>query len=153
MFGQIYKRLDNIIALDENQLISEVLSNREFQEFIIDLNTQGQLFEKGIDSLGVSLGDYAATTIEGTSNFKGKKEKGQRFDHITLNDTGKFYKSFKIVLSAKSFRIVADGQKDNVNLLEEFRNVLGLTDEHLQIVIDALRQKIIPILKAKIFKR
>jgi hypothetical protein len=153
MFNRVHKRLDNIIALDENQLIKEVLSNKEVQRFIIDLNTQGQLFEKGIDALGVSLGDYAATTIEGTSNFKGKKEKGQRFDHITLNDTGKFYKSFKIVLSAKSFSIVADGQKDDVNLLEEFRNVLGLTDEHLQIVIDALRQKIIPLFKRKIFAR
>jgi hypothetical protein len=153
MFNRVHKRLDNIIALDENQLIKEVLSNKEVQRFIIDLNTQGQLFEKGIDALGVSLGDYAATTIEGTSNFNGKKEKGQRFDHITLNDTGKFYKSFKIVLSAKSFSIVADGQKDDVNLLEEFRNVLGLTDEHLQIVIDALRQKIIPLFKRKIFAR
>jgi len=142
--------LDNIIALDENQIINEILSDKGVQEFIIDLNTQGQLFEKGIDSLGVSLGDYAPTTIEGTVNFEGKKEKGQRFDHITLNDTGEFYRSFKIVLSDKSFRIVADGQKDDVNLLDEFRDILGLTDENLQLVIDAIRKKIIPIIKTQI---
>ena len=149
-WNRVYRLLDNIIALDENQIINEILSDKGVQEFIIDLNTQGQLFEKGIDSLGVSLGDYAPTTIEGTVNFEGKKEKGQRFDHITLNDTGEFYRSFKIVLSDKSFRIVADGQKDDVNLLDEFRDILGLTDENLQLVIDAIRKKIIPIIKTQI---
>jgi hypothetical protein len=149
-WNRVYRLLDNIISLDENQIINEILSDKGVQEFIIDLNTQGQLFEKGIDSLGVSLGDYAPTTIEGTVNFEGKKEKGQRFDHITLNDTGEFYRSFKIVLSDKSFRIVADGQKDDVNLLDEFRDILGLTDENLQLVIDAIRKKIIPIIKTKI---
>jgi hypothetical protein len=153
VFDRVHKLLNNIITLNENQLINEVLSDKGFQRFIIDLNTQGQLFEKGIDALGVSLGDYAPTTIEGTINFEGKRDKGQRFDHITLNDTGEFYKSFKIVLSAKSFTITADGQKDDVNLLEEFRNVLGLTDENLQIVIDALKRKIIPIFKQRILAR
>ena len=57
-----------------------------------------ELHEKGIDSLGVSLGNYAATTIEGTAQFAGRAERGLRFDHITLFDTGDFYKSFKVIV-------------------------------------------------------
>ncbi len=142
---RVYRLLDNIIALNENQIINEILSNKEFQQFIIDLNTEGQLFEKGIDSLGASLGDYTDFTKAV------KRIKGQRLDHITLEDTGDFYKSFAIKVQNGGFLITADGQKEDTNLLEEYgKEVLGLTDENLQIVIDAIRQKIIPIIKAKI---
>ena len=145
MFGPVYKLLDNIIAIDENQIINEILLYKGFQRFIIDLNTEDQLFEKGIDSLGVSLGEYSDFT-------KAKKKiRGERIDHITLLDTEEFYKSFAIKVKNGDFLIVADGQKEDTNLFEEYgKDILGLTDENLQIVIDALRQKIIPLLKKKI---
>ena len=139
---RVYRLLDNIIALNENQIINEILSNKEFQQFIIDLNTEGQLFEKGIDSLGASLGDYTDFTKAV------KRIKGQRLDHITLEDTGDFYKSFAIKVQNGGFLITADGQKEDTNLLEEYGEVLGLTDENLQIVIDAIKEKLIPIILA-----
>ncbi len=145
----LVRRIDRVINLDQDVIISNILKDAEFQRFIIDLNTTGQLFEEGIDSLGASLGDYAATTIEGTANFEGKKDKGQRFDHITLNDTGDFYKSFAIKVQKGGFLIIADGQKEDTNLLEEYgKEILGLTDENLQIVIDAIKEKLIPIILA-----
>jgi len=51
-FDRVKKILDNALALDENKIINQILSNKSFQEFIIDLNTEGQLFDKGINSLG-----------------------------------------------------------------------------------------------------
>jgi len=54
----------------------------------IDLNTEEQLFGRGIDSNGNSLGEYAPLTIQI------KKEKGQPYDHVTLKDEGDFYNDF-----------------------------------------------------------
>ena len=142
-------RLDKIISVDVTLIIENILRDEGFQRFIIELNTKGQptsqLFEEGIDALGVSLGQYAPTTIEGTANFEGKKEKGQRFDHITLSDTGKFYKSFAIKVQNGGFLIVADPNRGDTNLFDDFgKNVVGLTDNNLQIVIDAIREKLVP---------
>jgi hypothetical protein len=105
------------------------------------LNTEEQLFEKGIDALGASLGEYSDFTKAV------KKANGQRLDHITLEDTGEFYKSFAIKVQNGGFLIIADGQKEDTNLFDRYgKEVLGLTDENLQIVIDAIKEKIIPII-------
>ena len=60
---------------------------------VVELNTQGQLYDKGVDSEGTPLeaigGDYAPITK------RYKAQQGQRFDHITLHDTGGFYASEK----------------------------------------------------------
>ena len=139
----LVSRLDRVINLDVDVIISNILKDEEFQRFIIDLNTEEQLFEKGIDSLGDSLGEYT----DFTKVVKGLK--GQRIDHITLEDTGEFYKSFAIKVQNGGFLIVADGQKEDTNLLEEYgKEILGLTDENLQIVIDAIKDRLIPIILA-----
>ena len=150
-FNRVYRLLDNIIALNENQIINEVLSNREIQEFIIDLNTEGQLRE-GLDSLGASLsdigGEYSALTLK-ISKSKGRPKKSPSI--VDLHDEGDLYKSFRIIIKPKSFVIAADTDKGDTDLLQRYgKDVLGLSDEHLQLVIDAIRQKIIPIIKAKI---
>ncbi len=148
--------LDTLINLDENKIINAILKNKDFQQFIIELNTKGQptsqLFEDGIDSLNVSLGNYAGTTIEGVKGkFKGKREKGQRFDHITLEDTGEFYRSFKIKVSNGGFTITANPVKDDNNLFDDFgEEIVGLTKENLQIVIDAIREKILTKIREQI---
>ncbi len=139
----LIKRFNNVINLDQDAIISNILRDAEFQRFIIDLNTEEQLFEQGIDSLGASLGDYTDFTKTV------KSIKGQRIDHITLEDTGEFYKSFAIKVQNGGFLITADGQKEDTNLLEEYgKEILGLTDENLQIVIDAIKEKLIPIILA-----
>lgn len=135
----LINRLNNVINLDQDVIIENILRDEEFQRFIIDLNTEEQLFEKGIDSLGASLGEYTDFTKAV------KRIKGQRLDHITLEDTGEFYKSFAVKVQNGGFLIVADGQKEDTNLLEEYgKEILGLTDENFQIVIDAIKDKLIP---------
>ncbi len=151
-FDRVKKILDNAIALDENKIINQILSNKSFQEFIIDLNTEGQLFDKGINSLGVKLSDigglYSPVTIE-LSKAKGRPKKSA--SSINLFDTGDYYKSFKIVLFNDSFDIVSDPIKDDSNLFDDWgKEIEGLTEENLQKVIDAIRSKIIPIIRARI---
>jgi len=154
----LLKRIkSNLKALDINSIIGSILSQPEVKKFIIELNTKGQpssqLFEQGIDSLGISLGNYAGTTIEGTSNFEGKKEKGQRFDHITLEDTGDFYNSFVVTVGKDKITIEADPIKEDTNLLVEYGNdILGLTDQNLQLVIDHLRDGIKKEFKAAVLR-
>lgn len=103
-----------------------------FRKLIIDLNTEEQLYSQGVDSKGVQLGEYSTYT-------RGlKQNKGQRFDHITLKDTGEFYKSFSIKLEGSSFRIVADGQKEDTNLFKEYGiDILGLTEDSMSVVVTA----------------
>lgn len=140
------------MILDERNLIKTLFEDQSFRKLIIDLNTHEQLYEKGIDSKGRSLGEYSIATIEGTKNFLGKKQKGQRYDHITLNDTGEFYNSFRVQLnySDASIQITANGDKGDANLFQQFGvDILGLTEDSMSVLVNAA----IPILKRKLKKQ
>jgi len=145
-------------SLTPDAILRGVLEDPKLKQLIIDLNTEGkptsQLFEQGVDARGVTLksigGDqrtpsgYAPSTIEGIpGRFEGKKQKGQRIDHITLKDTGDFYDSFTVKIGKDFIQIDADGQKSDVNLFKEWGpDLTGLTDQNLQILSDAIAEKI-----------
>jgi hypothetical protein len=147
MFFQPLKDLANLmIQSNVNAIINKIIKRPEFTNLIIELNTQGQLYEKGVDSLGVSLGNYAATTIEGTAQFAGRAERGLRFDHITLFDTGDFYKSFKVIIRNESdsfFFIDADPVKEDTNLFQEWgEDIVGLTQESIDVLNERLQTEL-----------
>ena len=147
MFFQPLKDLANLmIDSNINKIINTLIKRPEFTDLIIELNTQGQLYEEGVDSLGVSLGNYAATTIEGTASFAGRAERGLRFDHITLFDTGDFYKSFKVVIRNESddfFFIDANPIKEDTNLFQEWgEDIVGLTQDSINVLNDKLRTEL-----------
>jgi hypothetical protein len=116
--------------LDVNRILREVWRNPIVQQKITELNTKNQLFEKGEDSKGETLGIYTPFTIQI------KVEKGQRIDHITLLDTGEFYESFKVVPLLRGFRIEANPDKGGGdNLFDDFgENIVGLSEESLLIL-------------------
>lgn len=125
-------------ATSEKELMTALFRDKSFRKLIIDLNTEEQLFEQGVDSKGRKLGNYSIATIEGTRNFLGKKQKGQRFDHITLKDTGAFYKSFSVSMEGTSFKITADGDKGDTNLFQEYGiDIVGLTEDSMSVLITA----------------
>jgi len=144
-FERTKKLFNALIILDETKIINSILQNKDFQKFIISLNQNDQLFDEGIDSLGVSLGEYSDFT-------KVKKlADGQRFDHITLLDTGGFYKSFVVTASNGGFTMTADPVKDDSNLFDDFGvEIVGLTKENLQIVINAIREKLLTKIREQI---
>lgn len=135
-----FKRLElQIKRFNVDSILRVVWSNPRVKEFIIELNTEGQptsqLFEKGEDSLGDSLGEYAPSTIEGTASFEGKISKGQRFDHITLKDTGDFYDTWVVIPFLKGFRMKANPVKEDSNLFDDFgEDIVGLNEENLLIL-------------------
>ncbi len=153
-FGLLFKKIDKFKkAADIDVIFAEIVSSKEFIEFAIELNTKGQLFDKGIDSLGVSLGEYAGTTIEGVKGkFLGKREKQQRFDHITLSDTETFYDSWEITLGGRSFlfKVSANPNRGDTNLFDDFgKDIVGYTEESLQKIIDFIRERIVPLIRRK----
>ena len=106
-----------------------LFSNLEFRKLIIDLNTIDQLYNEGIDSKGIQLGEY-------TNYTKSLKQaKGERTDHITLKDTGAFYSSFRVSLVGNSIKITADAQKEDTNLFKEYGiDIVGLTEDSMSVV-------------------
>jgi hypothetical protein len=146
--------------LNETQIWLTIVNNEEVKEFIISLNTEDQLFEKGIDSDGVSLKDiggndftdsgYSPVTIE---IKKTKTGKGSKTTNITLYDTGEYYESHEVNVDARGFTITADPQKDDTNLFDEWgENIVGLTDESLQKLISFLLIKYVNYTRDVIFK-
>lgn len=154
MFDKIIRVCKNVKRLDSDKILKSVLANSSIQQDIISLNTEDQLYEKGIRSDGVQIGEYSPATIEGIKGkFAGKKEKGQRYDHITLSDTGEFYKSFKIKNNEDEIVITADDNKDGKSLTREFgKEIIGLTNENLQTVRNWVRPLVIEKVRAAIFK-
>lgn len=132
------KLLENLNKFNLNDVFFAVWNRNDVQDFIIELNTKGeptsQLYELGEDALGKSLGEYSINTIEGTSNFEGKKSKGQRYDHITLNDTGAFYESFKVNPTKRGYKITVNDSND---LVKDFGvEIIGLSKENIDLLLD-----------------
>jgi hypothetical protein len=122
--------LDN--GLSSGLFVREIIDDGMTKSFIIDANADEQLFEKGINSLGVSIMDYmpyAPLTI-----FI-KEQKGQPTDRVTLRDEGDFESSFYLEVGDKQFEIKASDFKTEDLIKKYGRQILGLTDENITELI------------------
>lgn len=126
---KLYALTRNIQKLNDIFIGIAVFNHQTVKDFIIELNTQGQLFDKGEDSLGNLLPTYSKVTelISG-----GKKKAGTPF---TLKDTGDFYKTFFVTVNSNGdFDINANTLKaDNGQItdLEDIASpfIIGLSNE------------------------
>lgn len=145
MLEGVIKILDNAIALNYD-LAFKFAINTTIKNKIIELNTIEQLYNDGIDSEGNSLGLYSDFTIE-TKIFK-----NERFDHVTLKDTGDFYNSFSVIVNDGEIIIEADdSSKYDKPLTSVYgKDIIGLTDESLDIIIDMIRPRIIEYVNIKL---
>lgn len=161
-----------VAKLDEDKLLKKILDDPLLQAQIIDLNTEKQLYEEGIDADGNTLGTYSNATIYGTNAYEGKIAKGQRYDHITLNDTGAFYKSFKVKNEKEGFFITADTFKGgkttkqvfdsnsqsvrgvkvgDTDLAEQYgKQIMGLTKDSLNEIIPEVRERFVESVRVAI---
>lgn len=127
-FIELEKRFRNF---DVNKVFRKVWEQSVVEQYIVKLNTEEQLYKKGIDSDAKLLEPpYTITTI------RIKNENGQRFDHVTLKDTGGFYESFEVIPNNKGFKIEADPMTDSgTNLFDKYGDkVTGLTDESTELL-------------------
>ena len=93
---------------------------------ILDWIREDQLRSKGIDKTGEVIGYYSLTT-----SFINPEKKFNT--HFTLYDTGEFFRSMFVSVSADRFTVNADANKGEDNLFEKYgTGIIGLTDENLE---------------------
>lgn len=127
--------LKNLRKISIFKVLDAVIKKNNLSELIIKLNTEKQLYNEGIDSLGFKLRPYTETTK------RIKKAKGQPFDRTTLKDTGDMYKTWEVKMVGNTITIEADLIKNGFNLEEKYGvNIIGLTDESLQVFIEAVKK-------------
>ena len=100
----------------------------EDEPYICDMNTEDQLYEKGVDRTGTEISSYAPYT-ETTKWIK--RQKGQPTNRVTLRDTGDFHSSFFVNAGTDSFSIEARDWKTNKLIRSYGPDIIGLTDENL----------------------
>lgn len=138
----------------ENIMVKVVGKDRRLMTLIVSLNTQDQLFNKGIRSDGSDITPpYSAYTISL------KQAKGQPTDRVTLKDTGEFYDSFvafvdgskDIIIDSNPIKV--DEQGFETNLLEKYgERVEGLTLENQAIINEKILLPVQKYVENVIFK-
>ncbi len=110
------------------ELIEKIV--RDNEHIILDMNTEDQLYEQGIDRQGQSIqeksGGYAPLTIQI------KRMKGQPTNRVTLRDEGDFHRSFYIEYHSDGFEIKASDWKTEELKHQWGSSILGLTDKNFQ---------------------
>lgn len=98
---------------------------------ITAMNTRDQLYERGVNSLGVKIADYAPY-----SDFTAamKEAAGQPHDRVTLRDTGDFHRSFRVEAGPRQFRIAAADPKAGRLKRKYGARVIGLTADNRDIL-------------------
>ncbi len=134
LFGDMAKRVE---AFDPNR--EAIIAAKSAEDEIIEFNVEDQLYDRGIDSAGLSLGEYRKKTkvLKGIKSAAGLGD--GKVSNMTLRDTGDFHKSFKVKYGNDRFEIEATDPK-TPEIIDSFgitgENILGLTDENLQRVKD-----------------
>lgn len=143
------KLLQAVTAIDKNKIINT--SIRKNKDEVIILNTESQLFFKGIDSTGTKLESIGGGYSAFTKNIKSIK--GQPTNRVTLKDTGEFYDTFTVSAKDKddSFTINANTIKDEDDLTDRWgEDIIGLTDESIEELNEIIKPDIIDVFKEEI---
>jgi len=118
----------------------------QFEQQILDLVRENQLYDRGIDGDGKELKPYANYTV-GI-----KKIKGQKYSNTTLEDTGAFYRSFKTDYGSFELEIFATDQKVSKLEGKYGKNIVKLTtDNEGKLSSEIIRPNLVKYLK-NIFK-
>jgi hypothetical protein len=117
------------------------------KERILDLNRETQLREKGIDSKGKKLQEYAYFTIQI------KQLIGQPFNRTTLFYSGKFYEGFTYTYNRNTYTLNIYSTDKKTPLLEEKygSDIFGLTkDNEIYLEMKILKQELDKWISSKI---
>lgn len=110
--------------------VRQILQDNE--AYIIDMNAEIQLYEQGVNNLGVNIMDYAPYA---PLTIAIKKQKGQPTNRVTLRDTGDFYSSFYLEINDAQFEVKAADDKTDSLMRKYGRQILGLTDANIASLI------------------
>lgn len=132
-----YLKQGGLTAIIQEEIINE-------STFVMDLNRDTQLYDKGIKSDGERLPEYTRFTKTI------KKSKGQPYDRMTLRDTESFHKKFFLKMDNMKFRIDSTDKKRN-KLVERFTGfIFGLTPDNKNILAHKITPRIIKQIKHRL---
>lgn len=117
-------------GIQSGRIIQMIIQNNEAE--IVDMNAEEQLFEQGVNNLGVAIMDYAPYS---PMTIEIKEVKGQPTNRVTLRDEGDFESSFFLEINDRQFEIKAADWKTEELIKRYGRQILGLTDENIQELI------------------
>lgn len=125
-----FEALRKTVRRVQDDFIVEVVKSivEDNSNEIIDLNTEDQLFDRGIGSDGTPLEPTYSNPYK-----KLKKAIGQPSDRVTLRLEGDFYKSFEVIIGDKQFRINATDKKTKWLINRYGEKVFGLTKDNLSL--------------------
>ena len=120
---QLIKNIKKVKKLGIESLAAAAV--KESEDMIIALNTDEQLYNKGINNDGSPVEPaYTRTTVSI------KKKKGQPSNRVTLKDTGDFHDSFKAKVERNKVTIYATDKKAAKLEKKYGSKIYGLTKEN-----------------------
>jgi len=139
--------MQNIQSLEAGNIIFVTISENPILEKLAVQLVQNRQLRFGTTGDGGFLGEYSATSVEVYG-----KEPGA----IQLYDQGDFYESMHtdifVTLDVAGFFINADGDKDDVNLFEEYgEDITKLNEENLEFFKRRFYPKVIEVIEKMIF--
>ena len=138
---------ERAVKIDVNRMLFEILNDTTLQVQVLGLNTESQLYDKGIDAAGNELGQYSFWTKAYFKPIAASQGRDGRTDHITLKDTGEFYASFRFVNEPDGFMISANTIKDDGNDLAVIygNKILGLSSESMAEITPEIRERLVEL--------
>lgn len=137
--------------LTEGKIFQEVI--KENESVIVDMNAENQLFEKGVNALGVSISSYRPYSDK---TVEIKKMKGQPYNRVTLRDTGDFHSAFFVRVSRENFSIDSTDWKTKKlekKYGDQKGDIFGLTDENLtELITEYVAPEVLEIAKKMILQ-
>ena len=121
-------------------MMAKVFDESSLQVQSIDLN-QIQLYDKGINADGLTLGEYSPVTIGYWKPLAASEGRDGKTSNVTLKDTGDFYNSMKFEKDSQQFWISGDVNKGGTNLMQIYGQILGLTTESLDYLHDEILER------------
>lgn len=127
--GLPFQAMRSRIKRIQNDFVVEIVKSivADNSNEIIDLNTREQLYKRGVDSSGKSLGQYS------NPYKKLKKALNQPSDRVTLRLEGDFYESFEVLIQDQQFKIIARDKKTQWLIKRYGYKILGLTSDNVSL--------------------
>jgi len=127
-----------VFDIDYNKIIFEILSMPNVQQEIIEYN-QEQLStgRDGNDEkiITISAEEQNQGEVYSLFTIKERSSKGLQTRNVDLFDTGQFYNTFQVKVTKNSFEIIANYNKPDGNILDNFDDKFEfnkLTDDNLE---------------------
>lgn len=135
--SEIKKKVDVARKGVEQAVAKAILDN---EQEILDLVRIDQLFKKGIDGLGRPITpEYKPFTIDRKSRL------GQEINHVTLRDTGAFYRAFTTDYGSSKLEIFSTDSKATSLETKYGDDIYGMTKENQRKLSEKI---IVPSLRA-----